>query len=232
MNQDPATADAAKAVDSDNSSASPPASGSSEIQDDDLSSVETTPPPFNDHTSDFRDSKRYSSTSSVFSRSSQSIPGGSIAPSSVPTSSYGSYHQQGYIRRLSTPGSGFAGAEDEAGLAAAAAAINLMDFGTPHTHPTAMAEDIPPVPLIPERYVSHNASRSIGGAVPIYSPTFTPAPPLVHRISDERDVKMHEAGPHRPTNSAGKEHEYYDQRTASRGRVDDYDDGVFGHMEE
>lgn len=226
MNQEPASAtDMLKATESDYSSVSPAASGSSEIPDDDLSSVETTPPPMHEH-SEIRDSKRFSSTSSVFSRSYQSVPGDSVAASSVPTSLYGSYHNQSSMRRPSTSGTAYSGLplEDEAGLAAA---VELCNFGTPRTNPVHM-DDIPPVPPLPARYASHNASRSIGGiAYPLYQPDVM-APQLSHRVSEERVQK-------RLSRNGGRrdeEDEYYERRSASRGRSDEYDDGVFGHMEE
>ena len=226
MNQDPAAHESIKVSDSDHSSASPAASGSSEIQDDDSSSVETTPPPSSEHATDIRDSKRYSSNSSVFSRSYQSLPGTSVAASSVPTSSYGSYHQPSYARRPSTSGSVHNGLpfEDEAGLAAA---VELCNFGTPRTGPIQM-DDIPPVPPLPARYASHNATRSIGGtAYPMYQPDLV-APPLTHRISDERDVKMQTTS----LGYADHDDDFFERRSVSRSRSDEYDDGVFGHMEE
>ena len=227
MNQDLVENESVKVSDSDHSSASPAASGSSEIQDDDSSSVETTPPPMSDHAMDIGDSKRYSSNSSVFSRSYQSLPGTSIAASSVPTSLYGSYHQQGYARRPSTSGSAYNGlpVEDEAGLAAA---VELCNFGTPRTGPLNQKDDIPPVPPLPARYASHNATRSIGGtAYPMYQADLT-VPQLTHRLSDERDVKMHMSS----SAHADDDDDFFDRRSVSRGRSDEYDDGVFGHMEE
>ena len=226
MNQDsPLEPEPTKTSDSERSYDSPAASGSSEIPDDELSSIDTTPPPTSEYAADVRDSKRYSTNSSVFSRSYQSMAAGSVAASSVPTSSYGSFHQQGSMRRPSTSGSVYNGLplEDEAGLAAA---VELCNFGTPRTVPTAM-DDIPPVPPLPARYASHNAGRSIGSnAFPPFQPDVA-APALTHRISDERDVKM------RGDNTPDEEDdEFYSHHAAARGRSDEYDDGVFGHMEE
>ena len=237
MNQDPSIgSESAKAGDSDNSSASPAASGFSELQDDDISSVETTPPPMSEDTSapgssHMRDSKRYSNTSSVFSRSYQSAPSGSVAASSVPTTtSFGSFHQSAYQRRPSTSGSGAAyglgPAEDEAGLAAA---VELCNFGTPRTGPVHLPLDVPPVPPLPARYASLNANRSLGGSgSTILQHEFALHPPLTHRLSDERDVKMHEGY----KSHVEDDDEYFDQRSVSRGRSDEDDDGVFGRMEE
>ena len=216
--QDQELADSLKVQDSDQSSASPAASGASEIREDDLSSAETTPPPAGD---DVRDPKRYSSNSSVYSRSYQSAPSASLAASSVPTSAFGSYHQ-GFARRPSTSGSVYNGLpmEDEAGLAAA---VELCHFGTPRTGPV-LVEDIPPVPPLPARYVSHKATPSTGSNGPPMSTQNPVAPPLTSRISDERDVKMQ---------GNAEDGESFDERpSAYRARSDEYDEGVFGHMEE
>jgi len=237
MNQDLLVPDEpAKAIDSDQSSASPAASGSSDLaDDDDVSSVETTPPPLSEQ-ADFREGaeirgeKRYSDNSSVFSRSYQSAPSSSVAASSVPTAeSYGSFHHLSYQRRPSSSGitslGGAAAQEEEAALAAA---VELCNFnGTPRTAPLQM-DDIPPVPPLPARYASHNANRSISGlGYPGIQDLGVP-PTLTHRLSDERDVKMHDP----QARHADDDDEYYDQRSVSRGRSDEDDDGVFGRMEE
>ena len=225
MNKDaPISPSQSQFVDSDRSSASPAASGSSELQDDDSSSAETTPPPISDRTTSSAD-KRYSN-GSLFSRSYQSAPSASIAASSVPTTaSYGSFHYTNYQRRPSISGTesnGVNGFEDEADLAAA---VELCHFGTPRTVPVQM-DDIPPVPPLPARYASHNANRSIGGnGFPAYNQDLGIPPPLTHRLSDERDIKMHESQSESRNNA--DEEDYYDQRRS----VED-DDGVFGRMEE
>jgi len=237
MNQDLLVpGESAKAIDSDQSSASPPASGSSDLQDDDdVSSVETTPPPLSEQVdfrggAEIRDEKRYSDNSSVFSRSYQSGPSGSVAASSVPTAaSYGSFQYLSYRRRPSSSGitvpGGAAAQEEEAALAAA---VELCNFnGTPRTGPLHM-DDIPPVPPLPARYVSHNADRSINGLGYPGMQDLGAPPTLTHRLSDERDVKMHDAQARR----GDDDDEYYDQRSVSRGRSDEDDDGVFGRMEE
>ena len=219
--EDQELVDSLKVQESDQSSASPAASGSSEMQDDEVSSAETTPPPTSEIPRDIHDSKRYSSNSSVYSRSYQSGPSASVAASSVPTSAFGSYHQ-GFARRSSTSGSVHNGLpmEDEAGLAAA---VELCNFGTPRTGPV-LGDDIPPVPPLPARYVSHKATPSAGSngfALGHQNPI---APSLTSRISDERDVKMQS----RPEDS-----ESFDDRPSMiRTRSYEYDEGVFGHMEE
>ena len=236
MNQDvvPPT-ESAKASDSDHSSASPaPFTSSDPDDDDDVSSVETSPPPTSEQ-ADFtsydkvRNAKRYSNNSSVFSRSYQSAPSTSFAPSSVPTAaSYGSLRQFGYQRRPSTSGTNALGpgvSEEETALAAA---VELCHFnGTPRTGPTHM-DDIPPVPPLPARYASHNANRPVSGTGYLGMPDLGLPPPLTHRLSDERSSKAHNSLPH----PADDDEEYFDQRSVSRGRSDEDDDGVFGRMEE
>ena len=233
MNQDPSgPLDPTKSIESDHSSASPAASGSSEIQDDDTSSIETTPPPISEdvsmpENSEFRDSKRYSSNSSIFSRSYQSGPSGSMAASSIPTTaSYGSYRYGGSQRRPSTSGPGAIDtsiSDDEAGLAAA---VELCNFGTPRTGPAYLRPDVPPVPPLPECYQSHNAKLFVGSTgYPIYHNELGLPPTMSHRISDERDVKMRQS-------HADDDDDEYDQRSISRGRSDEDEEGVFGRMEE
>ena len=218
--EDHELADSLNPLESDDSSASPEASGSSEIQDEDVSSAETTPPPTVEGVGDIRDPKRYSSNSSLYSRSYQSGPSASVAASSVPTSTFGSYHQ-GFARRPSTSGSVYNGApiEDEAGLAAA---VELCNFGTPRTGPV-LSEDIPPVPPLPARYVAHKATPSFGGNTYHLTPQNAIPHSLTSRISDERDVKMH----------GQSEIEISDERMSmARSRSDEYDEGFFGRMEE
>lgn len=236
MNQDASVPPgSAKASDSDDSPASPAASGYSEIQDDDTSSVETSPPPMSEdayvpENSEIRESKRYSGNSSIFSRSYQSAPSGSITASSMPTTvSYGSYRYGGYQRRPSIVGAGMSGPstfDDEAGLAAA---VELCNFGTPRTGPLQLPPDIPPVPPLPERYQSHNAKLSIGSiGCPVYQQDLGLPPPLTHRLSDERDVRMYQSH----VRHVDEEEDDFDQLSLSRGRSDEDDDGVFGRMEE
>ena len=219
--EDQELVDSLKVQESDQSSASPAASGSSEMQDDEVSSAETTPPPASENARDIHDSKRYSSNSSVYSRSYQSGPSASIAASSVPTSAFGSYHQ-GFARRPSTSGSVYNGLpiEDEAGLAAA---VELCNFGTPRTVPI-LGDDIPPVPPLPARYVSHKATPSAGSNGFPFSHQNLVTSSLTSRISDERDVKMH---------GRAEDSETFDDRPLiNRARSYEYDEGVFGHMEE
>jgi len=209
----------AKTTDSDHSSASPAASNSSDIPDDeDYSSAETTPPPMSEHYSladgtDASIRKRYSGNSSSFFRSYQSAPF-----SSLPTgSAFASYQQQ---RRLSASGLASAAVdEEEAGLVAAVE--TLCTFGTPSNGPVLLPADVPPVPPLPARYAEENFNRLSGHIKPIAElglPT-----PSYQRLSDERDMKM--------SDEQGREDDDYDDHSVSHGRSDEDDDGVFGTME-
>jgi hypothetical protein len=216
MNQDAATSDHSQAMESDYSSASPDASGFSEAQEDDLSSVETTPPPMHEEVADAKRSS--SNNSSVFSRSYQSVPGTSIAASSVPSSSYGSFH----ARRPSSSGTAYSTLQmdDEMGLTAA---VKMCSFGTPRSNALQM-DHVPPVPPLPARYASHNASKSIGGSSGRHLPQDLMLQGPVQRLSDERDVHM--------ADKKMDDDDEFDRRSVSRPRSDDHDEGFFGHMEE
>ena len=236
MNQDPSDPlDSTRITDSDHSSASPPASGSSELQDEDISSAETTPPPMGEHAYNsesimYSRAKRNSANSSVFSRSYQSAPSSSFLPGSVPleSTSFGQ-HRQG-SRRSSTSGAISSNYrmldEDEAGLSAAVE--SLCSFGTPRSGPVHLPPDVPPVPPLPARFAEHNANRLSGNNLaPLLQPNLGLPPPLTHRISNERDVGYD----HRDLPKA-QDDDFYDQRSVSHGRSDEDDDGVFGRMEE
>ncbi|KAK4693649.1 hypothetical protein P7C71_g3793, partial [Lecanoromycetidae sp. Uapishka_2] len=219
MNQDAPTEQDNTA--SENSSASPAASGSSDVRDDyGYSSAETTPPPMSEnyaHTDGFDSGrgKRYSGNSSSFSRSYQSAPSSSLPAGSA----FPNYQSQ---RRPSTSGLAAPADEEEASLAAAVA--SLCSFGTPQNRPVLLPPDVPPVPPLPAQYVEHNANR-LSGHIGTVSGYDLPAPSYQGR-SDQRDVDMDD------DNLSNKYHDYdYDERSIQGGRSDEDDDGVFGTME-
>ena len=225
MNQDaPTASDIAKTLDSDNSSVSPAASGTSEFRDyddGDYSSAETTPPPMSEHyavpdTIESGRSKRYSGNSSSFSRSYQSAPSFSLPVGTA----FGNYQQQ---RRPSNSGLGSTAAdEEEAGLVAAVE--SLCSFGTPRTGPVLLPADVPPVPPLPARFAELNKNRLSGvvGQIPeLDLPAST-----YQRLSDERDVKMGNSHV-----AEIRDGHCYDERSGAYGKVDEDDDGVFGAME-
>ncbi|KAK3070990.1 hypothetical protein LTR53_009473 [Teratosphaeriaceae sp. CCFEE 6253] len=148
MNQDPPTND------SDNSS-SPAASGSSDTRDDEVSSAETTPPPHVEGS--YRDSKRYSNTSSAFSRSYQSVFSSGSAPSHDHASSHHRQWSTSSTNRPLTANTSIAESyrdEDPQDLAAAVGLLSCS-YGTPQTGPTGMPSDVPPVPPLPAKYAAH-----------------------------------------------------------------------------
>jgi hypothetical protein len=236
MNQDPSDPpDSARITDSDHSSASPAASGSSELQDEDISSAETTPPPPGEHayhgeSFSYSRAKRHSGNSSVFSRSYQSAPSNSFVPGSMPleSTSFGQ-HGQG-SRRPSTSGVTSSSYrmldEDEAGLSAAVE--SLCSFGTPRSGPVHLPLDVPPVPPLPARFAGQNANRLSGNSLnQMLQPDLGLPPPLTHRLSNERDIGQDRSG-----FPKAHDDDFYDQHPVSHSRSDEDDDGVFGRMEE
>ncbi|KAL9016192.1 MAG: hypothetical protein Q9185_006465 [Variospora sp. 1 TL-2023] len=214
MNQDGSTlSDAVKTIESDHSSVSPDMSASSELQDDDISSAETTPPPINDP-ADFQD------------RSYQSAPSSSFLAGSVSSSSYGQqYHGQ---RRPSTSGLSavYHGAvdEDEAGLAAAVQ--SLCSFGTPRSGPVHLPSDVPPVPPLPPQYAGQNMNRlSENFMTPTLYEIGLP-PTASQRISNERGSKAED---HRRRHQHSEDDD--DQNAMNHHRHEDDEDGVFGRMD-
>lgn len=241
MNQDVSTPPgSAKTNDSDHSSASPAASGTSELRDEDFSSAETTPPPTSEQAYSTEGfglgrSKRPSSSSSAFSRSyqsapsSSSLPGGPLPPMGT---SFGSYCQSGMGRRPSTSGLTSSGhtAVDEEEAMLAAAVESLCSFGTPRSGPVHLPPDVPPVPPLPARFAGQNLNRSSANmAAPTLHPGHGMPPPSAssQHLSDEQDVKMSER-----RFPGTDDDDDYDERSVSHGRSDEDDDGVFGRMEE
>ena len=162
---------------SEASSASPIFSGESELQDD-ISSVETTPPPTSDAGYPVPEAKRYSTGSNGFSRSYRSIPSSSWAESVI-SPGLPPHRLSGADFRPTTSGT------DDGGLAAAA---ELLNFGTPRTKATSMGSDVPPVPPLPQQYQSYSAKLS--GSTAIYNPLHMHPPALTQQISDERNFRV------------------------------------------
>ena len=239
MNQDPLNpSDSTKNTDSDQSSASPAASGYSEPHDDYSSSAESTPPPMIDLVSNpdglsSGNPKRYSSNSSGFSRSYQSAPPISLVAGTQSTGTlFGHHRKSSHQGRPSASGIGSLSHlnvdEDEAGLAAAVE--SLCSFGTPRTGPVHLPLDIPPVPPLPARFAGQSVNRSSGSMIPstVYQNSAVP-PSLSHLLSEDHSMAVDE------THLASTDDEYdddYDQRSVSHSRSDEDDDGVFGRMEE
>ncbi|KAK4990180.1 hypothetical protein LTR50_002654 [Elasticomyces elasticus] len=225
MNAEAATAEAAKPHDSDNSSASPAASGSSGQHEDGLSSTETTPPPqLGDGR--FDSSKRFSNTSSAYSRSYQSV-------FSTSEGGAGAHHDFGHYRQWSlssnrptTAGTSIADSypdEDQADLAAAVGLLSCS-YGTPKSGPIQLPNDVPPVPPLPAQYQG------------LHSTTFAPATQhgktqhVSYRAPQHQDVEMDDNGDEDEEESDDERH--FVDRRIDRRRPDEADEGVFGHMEE
>lgn len=232
MNQDNTQPpDSAKNVESDHSSASPDISASSELQDDDISSAETTPPPVNDP-ADVHDRfgttrvKRHSGTSSVFSRSYQSAPSSSFRTGSIPSSSYAPYDPS--QRRPSTSGPALAGHtfvdEDEAGLAAAVQ--SLCSFGTPRSGSVHLPPGVPPVPPLPAQYIGQSNNKLSANAMTPTLYDFAPLPTATQRISNERDSSKRES-----RTIYRNDVDDIDQFPVQHTRNEDDEEGVFGRMD-
>ena len=222
-----------KTIESDESSASPDISATSELHDDYISSAETTPPPINeplyshDSFSTIRE-KRHSGSSSAFSRSYQSAPSSSYLAGSVPPSSYGQHYPN--QRRPSTSGAASASHltadEDEAGLAAAVQ--SLCSFGTPRTGPVHLPPGVPPVPPLPAQYIGQNSNTrlSANAATPTLHDFGVPTT-TIQRTSNERGSTCMKN--HMQTTNDGDD---IDPHRTAHNHNDDDEDGVFGRMDE
>lgn len=217
MNVDGAT------MDSDNSS-SPAASGSSDLQDSEMSSVETTPPPQLDDAgsafhsaarSDFGSSKRFSTNSSAYSHSYQSSVFSESVPNSRPYMSH--YRQWSTDGRPTTSGTSVNGDDQDQADLAAAVGLLSCSFGTPKTGPVMLPADVPPVPPLPSQFLGHKADHLSGTTM-----TFAGAPRSYSSyVRERKDVEME------LDNSADE-----DEPERHRSRSDDDDEGMFGMMEE
>lgn len=216
---------------SDRSSVSPPASGSSDMQEDGLSSTETTPPPqMDDHAlgscphSSFvaqRSSNRYSTTSSAYSQSYQSA-----VFSDNGHSSSGHYRQWSNVSdgRPTTSGTSVAGSyrteDDQADLAAAVGLLSCS-YGTPKTGPVTLPPDVPPVPPLPAKFLGFSNPDSLSGTATISAQQSSLRDSGYPPRRENKDVDMEEDGL------------ADDDRTRhQRGRSDEDDEGIFGRMEE
>ncbi|KAI9837983.1 MAG: hypothetical protein M1819_006137 [Sarea resinae] len=238
MNQDgtPSTEAAANA-DSDHSSASPAASGFSGPHDG-LSSADTTPPPQAEEQGSIPTKasrpgrpKRYSSTMSGYGRFYQSAPSDSFQSGSAPADAHEFSHHRHSSAEQGTPGAdpvaygkGIS-EEDEAGLAAALELLS-SSFGTPRSGPVLLPPDVPPVPPLPARFLGQDGQSMSGStATPSNHLPFQKASNSILKTS-ENDIEMRES------EDSVADDEDFDQRSSSRDRSEDDDDGVFGQMEE
>ncbi|KAK6380651.1 hypothetical protein LTS17_004851 [Exophiala oligosperma] len=178
----PSDLEAAVIDPSEGSSASPGFS-SSEMHDD-VSSVETTPPPMSEAAYPVPDAKRFSVSSNGFSRSYRSIPSSSYTES-VLSPGLPPQRFSGVDFRPSTSGT------DDGSLAAATAGLTFN--GTPRTKPTYLGADVPPVPPLPQQYQSFNSKSSDSTLTNVYNPLLQMHPPtLTQNLSDERSYRENE----------------------------------------
>ncbi|KAI9835348.1 MAG: hypothetical protein M1837_003864 [Sclerophora amabilis] len=241
MNQDEDTPPgSAKEFASDDSSASPSASGSSGLRDG-MSSADTTPPPqaedgfaapLSIRNSRAGRAQRRSSNGSSFSRSHQSTRTNSVSAGSAPSTSsaFAHYRLSSGDRRPSSSGSVLIGEadEDEAGLAAAVELLSC-GFGTPRTGPLPIPEDVPPVPPLPARYLGANSQTLSGGTV---TPSFGQNASVPGQMDPKvmHDIDMDEG---EESNVEGGGDDDSDHRSYSRGQSDEDDDGIiFGGMDD
>ena len=239
MNQDgPAVAEGAADSGSHPSSDSPAASGSTGSGDG-MSSVHTSPPPSAEDDDPFmymsrehrgQPARRRDSTASTHSRSYQSVLSASTFTDATSPGTPG-FHFQGSAATDWRPGMPMHAeqADDDDDAADLAAAVGLLScsFGTPKTGPLGGADDIPPVPPLPARYVNlpsqdpskHRASvgqQAIRGHAPSErelrygNPSWRPI--------DGEDVAVEDESDYRPS--------------GTKSRSDEDDDSVFGRMEE
>lgn len=218
------------AGDSDRSSASPPASGSSDLRDE-VSSTETTPPPqIEDHAvgsfphSHFghRSDKRYSANSSAYSHSYQSTvfsdngnrhfrqwSNVSDRPTTSGTSVAGSYHDDG---------------NDHADLAAAVGLLSCS-YGTPKSGPVAPPADVPPVPPLPAQFLDFSrGQKSLSGTTTVTAQQSSMRNSYRYH-SESKDVDMDD-------DQFADEEDYRHSNSRSIDRIDEDEDAFFGRMEE
>lgn len=170
------------AIDPSEDSSASPGLSSSEMQDE-LSSVETTPPPMSEVVYPVPDSKRFSSSSTGFSRSYRSVVSSSYAES-LHSPGLPPHRLSGTDFRPSTSGT------DDGTLAAAAAGLSFSS-GTPRTKASYLGSDVPPVPPLPQQYQSFNSKSSDSTLTNVYNPLLQmlQPPTLTQNISDERNYR-------------------------------------------
>lgn len=201
MNIDPPS-DSAKMSDSENSSASPDASGF-DSREDEPSSAETTPPPQNDRSS-FAHRKTFSNASSV-SRSYQSNFSEGVSRHARQWSSSSSRP----LTAQTSIDQSYPDDDRDQDMAAAMGLLNCASsYKSPRTGPLSLGADVPPVPELPLQY------RGLSGAS--YQPSSL-SKVLPSRY--EEDVEM-------------EEDSYSEEDDKDTRRGDEADEGVFGHMDE
>ncbi|KAI2639453.1 hypothetical protein GGS26DRAFT_586906 [Hypomontagnella submonticulosa] len=230
MNTNDATTppDSAKDFTSDPESASPTASGYSEVHEG-RSSADTTPPPQLDafgmtNTLAYRTAPKRSSNGSAYSRSYQSAVSGSFFPGSLPNGNgFGHVRHTSSDRRPPSSGMNSTG-QDDRDLAAAVELLSCSIGSNGGARDARLPEDAPPVPPLPAQYLDHAAFASTSfinsfpsGQMP---ESFTRG-----EIRHAADVKMEDS------ESSIMDEDEGDRRSRARSSEED-DDMMFGRMED
>ncbi|KAI1384567.1 uncharacterized protein F4822DRAFT_367015 [Hypoxylon trugodes] len=230
MNTNDATTppDSAKDFASDPESASPTASGYSELHDD-RSSADTTPPPHPEalgmtNTLAYRSAPKRNSSGSGYSRSFQSAVSGSFFPGSIPNGNgFGHMRHASSDRRPPSSGMNSTG-QDDRDLAAAVELLSCSFGSNPGSRDTRLPEDAPPVPPLPAQYLDHAAFASTSfinsfpsGQMP---ESFTRG-----ELRHNEDVKMEDS------ESSVMDDDEGERRSRARSSEED-DDMMFGRMED
>ncbi|KAI0180977.1 hypothetical protein GGR52DRAFT_577651 [Hypoxylon sp. FL1284] len=234
MNTNDATTppDSAKDFASDRDSASPTASGYSELHDG-RSSADTTPPPQPEafgatNTLAYRTSKRDSSGSG-YSRSYQSAASGSFFPGSIPNGN-GFGHGFGHFRhgssdmRPSSSGMNSTG-QDDRDLAAAVELLSCSFNSNGGARDARLPVDAPPVPPLPAQYLEQAAAFSSTSFINSFMSRQMPESFTRGEIRQTEDVKMEDS------ESSVMDEDDGDRRSRARSSEDD-DEMMFGHMED
>lgn len=179
----------------DSDSSSPAASGSSDMRDEDPSSAETSPPPQSEHAYRDPNTKRYSNSSSNYSRSYQST----FSESAPSASGFGSHYRQwsSSSNRPGTANTSIAESYPEEDPADLAAAVGLLScsYGTPKSGPSVLPAGVPPVPPLPAKYQGASA----------------PGPSSRMPYSTSQDVDMDEEMSDEDSHAASRHHHEEDE---------------------
>jgi hypothetical protein len=211
--------DSARDFNSDRDSASPLASGYSEQQD--RSSVDTTPPPQLDPihpaNASYRSFAKRHSNGNGFSRSYQTAPYATSAAGSIPSvTGFGHFRQLSQDQRPMSSGRNTTG-QDDRELAAAVELLSCSFNSNGGSRTVHLPADAPPVPPLPAQYLDQGilSGASFINSYPSRAPESFTRGEL--RQVDRVDEKMEESD---------------DEDMRSRARSDEDDDGIFGRMEE
>ncbi|KAL1873458.1 hypothetical protein VTK73DRAFT_956 [Phialemonium thermophilum] len=216
--------DSAGDVNSDRDSASPAASGDSDLPDG--SSADTTPPPQPDRSayglsSDYHSTAKRRSSGAGFGLSYRSTYSASSTATSMPVGSgFGHFRQRSQDLRPVSSGRNATG-QDDSELAAAVELLSCSLNSNGGSRAVHLPVDVPPVPPLPVQYLDASAltGTSFINSFPNKAPeSFTRGE--LSRESVKRGGSMDSAI------------DYDDDDMQSRARSDEDDDGVFGRMEE